>query len=295
MPGKQNLWISALIIVVILAIHSSTIMVSEGSYALHTRFGKVHRSITQPGFYLKMPWPLDDVHILEGRLHLYQGEDEQILTGDQNSLVVSSHVMWRIQADRLTEFWEKVENVKHFEELLESRLRSYRNALFGNITFKKLFSKQDQQQNLKQLEDQLRSQLKSSCEKDYGVDILSVGFTHVGLASGVLESVFEKMKSDRSRLANQLQAEGESIAEKIKAEAQTKYDQAIATIAGNVKTILAQAEADSIEAYQTMAKHPDLALKLKKIESLEALLKDRATLILDRETLPMDILYSTSR
>jgi membrane protease subunit HflC len=124
---------------------------------------------------------------------------------------------------------------------------------------------------------------------------MSVGFTHVGLASGVLESVFEKMKSDRSRLANQLQSEGESIAEKIKAEAQTKYDQAIATIAGNVKTILAQAEADSIEAYKTMAKHPDLALKLKKIESLEALLKDRATLILDRNTMPMDILYSTSR
>ena len=294
MSGNRNIWISTIIIVLILVIHSSTVLVSEGNYALHTRFGKIHRSITKPGFYLKMPWPLDHIHILEGRLHLYQGEEEQILTGDQNSLVVSSHVMWKIIPERLTEFWEKVDNVKHFEDLLESRLRSYRNALFGNITLSNLFSN-EQEKNIKQLEVNLKTQLMTSCKQDYGVEIKAVGFTHVGLASGVLESVFEKMNSDRSRLAKQLQAEGEAIANKIKAEAQTKYDQAIAMIAGNVKTILAKAEADSIEAYKTMAKYPELALKLKKIETLEALLKDRATLILDRNTLPMDILYSTSK
>jgi len=268
--------------------------VNEGSYALHTRFGKVHRAITEPGFYFKMPWPLDDVHLFEGRLHLYQGEDEQILTGDQNSLVISSHVMWNIIPDRLTEFWEKVETVAHFEDLLESRLRSYRNALFGNETFAQLFSQQ-QGRKLHELESQLKEQLMNSCKQDYGVNIKSVGFTHVGLASGVLESVFEKMNADRNRLANQLQSEGEAIANKIKAKAQTEYDQALATVAGNVKIILAKAEADSIEAYKTMAQHPELALKLKKIESLEALLKDRATLILDRNTVPMDILYSTAK
>lgn len=294
MSGKNNLWISAIIIVAILAIHSSTILLSEGDYALHTRFGKVHRAITTPGFYLKMPWPLDDVHVLEGRLHIYEGPDEQILTGDQNSLVVTSHAMWRILPERLTEFWEKVETIEHFENLLESRLRSYRNALFGNITFAKLFSK-EQGQNIQDLENQLQKQLSESCEKDYGVSIQSAGFTHLGLASGVLESVYEKMNADRSRLATQLQAEGEAVANKIKAEAQSEYDQALATIAGNVKAILAKAEADSIEAYKTMAKHPELAIKLKKIESLEALLKDRATLILDKDTIPMDILYSTSR
>jgi len=294
MPRKSNLWISAIIIVTILVIHSSTVLLSEGDYALHTRFGKVHRALTTPGFYLKLPWPLDDIHVLEGRLHLYQGEDEQILTGDQNSLVVSSHVMWKIVPERLTEFWEKVESVEHFELLLESRLRSYRNALFGNITFSKLFSKQ-KERNIQELEKQLKSQLETSCKNDYGIEILAAGFSHIGLASGVLESVFEKMNADRSRLANQLQAEGESIANKIKAEAQSEFDQAMATIAGNVKTILAKAEADSIEAYKTMAEHPELAIKLKKIETIEALLKDRATLILDRDTIPMDILYSTSR
>ena len=72
-----------------------------------------------------------------------------------------------------------------------------------------------------------------------------------------------------------------------------EYDLRLAEVEGSVKEIIGKAEADSIEAYRVLAKNPNLALQLKKIESLEALLEGRSTIILDPSTSPLDILTTT--
>lgn len=257
--------------------------------ALHLRFGKIIHSEHQPKMAFKAPWPIDTVEFFDGRQRLFKGQDEQVLTKDQNSIIVSNTVIWSIAADQLLRFKQNIETPEKFEEQLDTRLRSLRNGLFGDSQFNQLFGAKT---GLKPLEEKLFQGLKDDCLEDFGVHIHNISFSHLGLAPSVLEAVYEKMNAERARISSKLQSEGQAISAQIKAEAQSTYDQEMAKVEGQVQEILGQAEADSLEAFRQLSEHSELALKLKKIESLEKLLQGRSTIVLDRNTAPLDLFQS---
>ncbi|MFM8471391.1 MAG: hypothetical protein ACKODH_15760, partial [Limisphaerales bacterium] len=55
-----------------------------------------------------------------------------------------------------------------------------------------------------------------------------------------------------------------------------------------------EAEAKAAEAYKTLERNPELAVFLQKLASMEAVSKERATLILDQNTPPFDLLRNTN-
>jgi membrane protease subunit HflC len=289
---KFSLWLSSFILIALLGFNATFHVVEEGTLALQQRFGELIQVHREPGLMFKWPWPIDQIQTLELRRHLFNSKEEQVLTRDQNSLVVANHVIWSIHPDHGERFKIRLQNIDNFEAQLESRLRSLRNGMLGAKDFSTLFSGKG---TIGPLEDQLKTSLASSCLEDFGVEIHDVGFTHLGLAPAVLESVYAKMNAERQRIASRLRGEGEAEAASITAEAQAKFDEEMAKVQGEVQRILGEAEASSIEAFKTLAEHKDLALKLKKLESLEALLKGRSTIVLDRNTPPLDLLRSSPR
>ncbi|MBF0197609.1 MAG: hypothetical protein HQL32_07855 [Planctomycetes bacterium] len=283
------------IILIVLACYSSVYVVKTGKIVILTSFGKALKKEHTPNYYFKLPWPFQDIISFDAKAHLTQGVEEQILTSDQNSLIVQSHVLWEIDPEQSVTFWEKISSPTEFEANLKDYLRGAQTALLGTMSFEDLFpSKGSSSRNLIEMEKRLHEKLQSEVGKQYGINILSVGFNRLGLTESVLENVHSKMNSERQLISEKLKAEGEAEAKKIRSSAQSEYDRTLAEVQGQVKEILGQAEADSIEAYRTLAKHPDLAIKLKKIESLEALLEGRSTLVLDPSVPPLDILRSTS-
>jgi len=294
MNQKTFLWIASGLIALALLLHACSYVIYEGEVGLHTRFGKVVGSTTQPGLHFKAPWPIDDLRRLDGRMMLYHGQQEQVLTLDQNSLLVTSHALWKIDPDNLITFVQSVGDEKGFGERFESRLRVLRNGLFGDTRFDELFST-DPAKGLDAIEKRLLATLALECREQFGVILHSVGFSRVALAPSVLESVYEKMNAERQRISERIRSEGEAEAARIKAEAQSRYDEAIAKAEGQVQQILGEAEARSLKAYEAMAQHKDLAIELEKLETLKALLEGRSTLILDRNTPPLDLLHPAKK
>jgi membrane protease subunit HflC len=258
--------------------------------AIHYRFGEIINVQTKPGIIFQWPWPIEHIETFKKKNHLFLGKNEQVLTQDQNSLIVSNFAIWSISPDHLTIFKERIENKERFETQLEARIRGLRNGLFGESNFQNLFNSNS---GLEKLELQLKTKLKSSCLSDFGVLIHNIGFNHLGLSPDVLESVYEKMNAERQRISSRLKSEGEALSANIIAEAQSQYDSEMAKIDGEVQEILGRAEAESISAYKTLAQHKDLALKLKKLDSLEKLLKGRSTIVLDKNTSPLDLISSS--
>lgn len=290
MNKNNSLWISAGLVALALILHACSYVIAEGELGLHTRFGKVIGTTSQPGLHFKAPWPIDDLLRLDGRMMLYQGEEEQVLTLDQNSLLVTSHAMWQIQPEGVIKFRESVTDEKGFEERLETRLRVLRNGIFGETSFEDIFST-DSKKGLDAIENFLLETLKKECLEQHGVALHSVGFSRIALAPSVLDSVYEKMRAERGRISDRLRVEGEAEAARIRAEAEATYNEAIAKAQGEVQQILGEAEARSLKAYEAMAKHKDLAIELEKLETLKALLEGRSTLILDRNTPPLDLFH----
>jgi membrane protease subunit HflC len=261
----------------------------EEQLSLKLRFGKLISIQKEPGLMFKWPWPMERIQTIELRKRLFKSEEEQVLTQDKNSLILSNHVIWSVHPDHGERFFTSLSD-REFDPLLESQLRSLRNGAIGSHDFSDLFSTDE---TFSKVESQLKADLAKYCLEHFGVHIHDVGFTQLGLAPAVLESVYEKMNAERQRYATTLRGKSEAEANRIEVESQAAFDKEMAEAKGEAQRILGQAEADSIEAFEFLSKHRDIALKLKKLESLKALLKDRSTIVLDRNTAPLDMLKGT--
>lgn len=282
----------SLLILAALAGSAVFFTVEEGNVAVVTVLGRASGEGFRPGLHARWPWPASQVTTFDGRAHLFQGVEEQVLTRDEYSFRVQSYALWKILPEGAVLFYKSVSLPENFEAQLSTRLRSIQNSQFGNSELADIFPTSDPGAGLPRLEDNMRKELDGKCREEYGVEILRAGFTKIAVTDKVLEDVCAKMSSQRRKLSERLKAEGESEAKRIRAEAQAKYDSAIARARGQVKEMLGQAEADSIEAYRSLAKDPELSLQLKKQETLEKLLKERSTIILDPSVPPLDILLS---
>jgi modulator of FtsH protease HflC len=291
---KINKLLPALIVVIILIVYACTFIVKEGNVGVLLVLGKPEKTIDKPNLYFKWPWPISEAQIFDTRTHLFAGKEEQIITQDQNTIIIQSHCVWKIKDP--VKFLQRANNEDNFKVHLNDLLRGKQNTLFGKENFKDIFSvNNNDEKKLETIENKLTQLLNENTEKQYGVTILTAGFDKIRLPETVMEKVYTKMISDRQQKSEALRAEGEAEANKIKTKAKAKYDQELAKIEGQVKEIIGKAEAESIEAYKVFAKNPELALGLKKIESLNSLLKDRSTVILDPSIAPLDIIHNTGK
>jgi modulator of FtsH protease HflC len=282
----------AIIIIIILAAYSSTYIIREGNIGVLMVLGKTHSVKKEPSLYVKWPWPISEIVIFDSRSHIFTGSEEQVLTKDQNTLIVKTHCVWKI--NNAETFMQSAVDEKNFNNHLNNLLRSKQNTHFGKINFQEIFNKDNNNnRSLDKLEKDLTESLKESILDQYGVEIVTAGFDKIRFPETVMEKVYSKMISDRQQESEALRAQGETEASNIRTKAKAKFDQEIAKIEGTVQEIIGQAEKESIEAYKVFAQNPDLAMGLKKIESLEKLLKNRSTIIIDPTVAPLDIIRST--
>jgi membrane protease subunit HflC len=64
--------------------------------ALVTRFGRPLEGVKASGFHVKLPWPIDHVTRLDGRILVFDNEPTEMLTQDKKNVLVDSFLCWRI-------------------------------------------------------------------------------------------------------------------------------------------------------------------------------------------------------
>jgi len=122
-----------------------------------------------------------------------------------------------------------------------------------------------------------------------------VGIRRLTLPKAATEAVFERMRADRKRLATRIRREGKEKADAIRRQAEEERSRLLVAAEKDARELLAQADRDASPAYTTMSTDPELAIFLKKLETLEKLLKPRPgqpgpTLVMDSSQQPFDLL-----
>jgi len=98
------------------------------------------------------------------------------------------------------------------------------------------------------------------------------------------------MKAERERLSKKFVAEGTAEAMRIRSEAELQRDTTLAEARRKALVLRGEAEAKATEYYKVLNQDESLARFLISLNSLEASLKDRTTLILDEKTAPLNLL-----
>ena len=224
--GAKTTSILLVIAVAAIVLSMSVFTVDEREYAIKLRFGEIVRMDYEPGLHFKMPF-VNTVRKFDNRVLTRNNPNEPFLTAEKKNLRVDFYVKWRIvdvgQYFRATAGDERLATSRLLE-IMKDGLR----AQFARQTVQEVVTA-DRRDVVNELMD-----TAGRTARELGIEIVDVRVKTLDLPPDVSESVFNRMRQERARVASQLRAEGAETAERIRSDADRQR-----TI------IIAEAERDS--------------------------------------------------
>lgn len=292
---KRNLLtiVVGLLLLVIFALLLFVFQVRQNEVAVVTTFGQPTRPITQPGAYFKWPWPVQKVTKLDQRIQNFESKFEETLTADQRQLLIMVYIGWKIADPAL--FYNSFANgsVAEAERSLDGLVRSAKGKI-GQHPFSDFVSTDEKNLKFVETEKEMLDEIQVQSRSHYGIEIRFLGIKRIQLPESITQKVFDRMTAERKKEADRLLAEGEEQASKIQSAARLERDELLAKAEAEATRIRGEGDAKAAESFSVFQQDPELALFIMKLNSLEQILKERATLILDPRTPPFDLLIGSS-
>jgi len=280
------------VVVLLLLLYMVMFSVRFDEAVVVTTFGRAEESSVLnadgkgAGWYLKLPWPIQDVRRYDTRYRVLETSPEQQQTKDKQVVVINDYVVWKISAPLA--FERSLKHVAAAEEQLRNRLRNAR-SLISRYTFDDLAHREPAKQKLAEVEAEMLETLQSEINANqYGVAILSLGIKRLVLPEEVTKKVFERMGSTRQMLAENALSEGTATAKHIRERAATARDRILAFADRRAQNIRAEGEAAAAKYYEAFKQDEEFAMFLSQVEGLRLTLKKNTTFLLDTKTVPFN-------
>ena len=211
MSTLRKILYPALFLVFVL-LTQSIFVVKETERAVKLRFGEIVEYDVEPGLHFKVPVVNTDRKI-DAIILTLDAAPQSYLTSEKKALTVDSFVKWRV-SDVAKYYTTSGGDEERLRRLLIQRVDAGLRNEFGSRTVKEVVSGQRDE-----LMDKLSSQLNLIAKDELGVEVIDLRVKKIDLPPEVSESVFNRMRTERERLAKELRAQGNEVAEKIRATA----------------------------------------------------------------------------
>jgi membrane protease subunit HflC len=289
-------------IVVVFLVWSSVYTLSETEQAIVTQFGKpVSGAITEPGLHVKLPF-IQVVHRFDKRWLEFDGDANQIPTKDKKYIWVDCYARWRIK-DPLR-FYEAVADERGGQTRLDDIVDGQtRNAVAAYDLIELVRSSNREFEVTGELEGIgaaeamvaietgrekiAREILKKSAEitPQFGIELEDLRFKRINYVESVQAKVFERMISERRRIAERSRSEGQGRAAEIRGQMQRDVLAASSQGYRSAQELKGTADGKATAIYaRAYSKDPDFYQFWKAMETLEASLDDKAWLILSTDS-----------
>ena len=230
-----------IILLVVITIHSSFYTVDEREKAIIVRFGQVLRYDDKPGLHWKTPF-LDEVRYFDSRILTLNAEPQPFLTQEKKYVLVDSFAKWRV-IDPLKYYL----TVGGTETGARLRLEQVINSGLRDEVNKRTVQSVVSTDRAKIM--QLVTTAADKAARSFGIEVVDVRLQRVDLPDEVSQSVYQRMKAERSRIANELRAQGAEAAEKIRADAERQREVLLAQAYGKAERIRGEGDATAAALY----------------------------------------------
>ena len=207
----KNGFITLLVLLVITIIFQSVVVVRDTEKAILLKLGAFERTL-DPGLNFKVPF-VDSVIKFEGRIRTLDTPPDRVLSSEAKPLSVDSFVKYKI-VDAETYYTSTNGGQDRVaEDTLQRRVKDKLRNEFGKRSLNEVVSGD---------RDGLMLALKNSLGEDsneLGVEIIDFRVKRIDFEREIRASFFERMKTERNRIAEELRAEGRETAERIRADA----------------------------------------------------------------------------
>ncbi len=247
--------------------------VGENQRGLVLQLGEPLQPVRQPGLNFKLPF-IQNVLLLDNRIMLFNIPRTTSMTSDQKNLEVDSYACWRI-----TDFETYVKKLRSEAEAAD-RLRTIVNSrLQGAIGSRELIEVVNTRR-AEIMDDVLRSVNKEA--EGLGVEVVDVRIKRTELPNRL--SIFERMKAERTRMANKYRYEGESENRRIRSEAERDRDRILAEARRESLIIQGKGDAEAMGIFNSaIAASPEFYEFSKSLELYRKSFKEKSQIILSTD------------
>ena len=291
--------------------------VGRNEYVYLTQFGRHVATFDgadpeQAGLHLKWPWPIQSVQRLDRRLQSFDLPGAELMTRDpqrntiDKTLTLDAYVCWRVaDADAVDRFLRSVGSVEGARTILAQRVNSELGAAIGAMELDDLISTETvgaawwkrgrprvevKREGLRltllyggaaSAEEAPPGSLYRTARDDYGIEVVDVRLRRSNHPAAVREAIFERIRSERAKKAEDYTSQGEKKAADILSDSARRISElkSRAEAEAIAKRGQADAQADRIR-FDAQAQAPELYAFLKKLEAYKSILGDNKTLLI---------------
>ncbi len=291
----------ALIVILILIAIDGFYILGETNQAIITQFGKpVGHAVTEAGLHFKMPF-IQTVHYFEKRILEWDGDPKQIPTLDKKYIWVDTFARWRI-TDPL-KFYQTNRNEifahSRLDDIIDGTTRdilsenyliqvvrssnrkmsfSADNTRIDSLDLQKFFL------GRKAIQDSISKVVRPALTQ-YGMELVDFEIKRVNYVAEVRQKVYERMISERKKIAAKYRSEGQGQAAEIVGKMQKKLDQIQSQAYKKSQEIIGKADASATKIYaEAYNRDPDFYTFIKSLETYKKTMDKKSTLIIGTES-----------
>ena len=252
----------------------SIYVVKETERAVKLRFGEIVEFDVDPGLHFKLP-VVNTVRKFDARILTLDAAPQSYLTSEKKALTVDSFVKWRV-SDVAKYFTTTGGDEERLRRLLIQRVDAGLRNEFGSRTVKEVVSGQRDE-----LMDKLSNQLNLIAKDELGVEVIDLRVKKIDLPPEVSESVFNRMRTERERLAKELRAQGNEVAEKIRATADKDKTIILADAYREAEEIKGNGDATATATYaNAYSKDPEFYDFTRSLKAYQSTFESKSDILL---------------
>ncbi|MEK9780307.1 MAG: protease modulator HflC [Gammaproteobacteria bacterium] len=220
---------------------SSVYIIDEREKGIVLQFGDPVKVDVPVGVHFKVPF-IQSVNKYDARLQTLDERPDRVITVNGKYLLVDSFVKYKV-SDVLTFYKATAGSFNQLNSVLSQRVESVLKNQFSSRTIVEVVAGE---------RDLLMSILLSNLNNsvnDLGVEIIDFRVKRIDLPPEVSSSVYQRMRTERNRLAEQLRSEGKEIAREIRAVADKDRVVILAEAYKKAEQLRGEGDAESTRIY----------------------------------------------
>jgi membrane protease subunit HflC len=217
----------------------------------------------EPGLYVKAPF-VESLVVLDRRNQPIEAHQEEVISADQQRLVVDAFVRYRI-ADPL-KFYRTLRNEANAGTLIEPLINSSLRQVLGSATASDIISGRRDALMAQTLDDVRARAAKSR----FGIEVIDLRIKRADLPTANQEAVYARMKSNLQQQAAQIRAVGEQNRREVVADADKQVTITLATATEQAFTTRGAGDGESARIFAaSFGKDPKFAAFFRSMQAYQ--------------------------
>jgi len=281
---KQGVALFPITAAVVILIFSGSVVftVDQSEYAVITQFGRVVRAITEPGLNWKWPVPVQNLQRFDNRLKIYSPAVSEFLTRDKKNILVESFVSYRIKDPEL--YMKTLNTAERTQQRMNDIVFSELGVALGNYDLDMLINVIPDQIKLNDMMEQVKNAASTKLD-DYGILLSDLRVKMLNFPEKNQQSVFQRMRAEREKIARLYRSEGTEEASKIRAIADKEKVILLSQAYEKAEQIRGEGDARAIKIYaEAFRQDPRFYDFVRSLQAYEKILDGKTTIVIPADS-----------